>query len=252
MNEYDALDEIGNLSRGMNSAVKKIQFLINEVYAEQIQKLEIEKEKDKAELRALMSQVNPHFMFNIFEIVRMKSLKNGETETSDIMKSISTMFRRLVHSGDDIILLNDELKYVFAYLNVCNYSMDNEINISLDIDEAALECKIPKMTIQVFVENAFIHGLENISENRKFFLKVKKLEYSLYICITDNGTGINAETIKAINEKRFKKNKNGRGVGIMNVLKRLSLYYGDDFKFSASSIPFKETKIEIEIPIKKE
>lgn len=252
IDESDAgMDEIGILSRGMNCAVKKIEFLINEVYAEKMRKLEIEKEKEKTELKALLGQVDPHFMFNVFEVVRMKSLKNGDIETSNIMKSISVMFRRLINSRDDMITLKDELAYVSAYLNVSNYSMDDEVEIKLDIDEKALLCKIPKMTIQVFVENAFNHGLENIDDGRRFALSVKEENKRLAVCVTDNGIGMDEETVTLLNEGRMEQRQDGSGVGIMNVLKRLKLYFDNDFEFQISSVPQRETKVTIVIPAKK-
>ena len=246
------LDEIGILSSGMNGAVKKMEFLINEVYASQMRKLEIDKAKEKAELKALQGQVNPHFMFNIFEVVRMKSLKNGDTETSNIMKSISTMFRSLINSKDDLITLKDEMVFVSAYLQVSNYNMDDEVTICLDIDENALDCRIPKMAIQVFVENAFYHGLENIDENRCFALSVKVKDSKLMICVVDNGIGMNETTVNAINEGKLEQREDGSGVGIMNVYKRLKLYFGDEFQLTVVSKPHKETKITMVIPVTKE
>lgn len=246
------LDEIGVLTRGMNCAVRKIEFLINEVYAQQMRKLEIEKEKEKAELNALMGQIDPHFMFNIFEVVRMKSMKNGDVETSNIMKSISTMFRRLINSKDDIITLREELVFVNAYLSVNNYSMDDEVDIKIDIDENALDCMVPKMSIQVFVENAFVHGLDNIEDERKFSLSVKEENEKLKICISDNGVGIENDLLKKINNGSLEQRKDGSGVGISNILKRLQLYFDDEFEFNMESVPFDKTQMIIIVPAKKE
>lgn len=246
------LDEIGVLTRGMNCAVRKIEFLINEVYAQQMRKLEIEKEKEKAELNALMGQIDPHFMFNIFEVVRMKSMKNGDVETSNIMKSISTMFRRLINSKDDIITLREELVFVNAYLSVSNYSMDDEVDIKIDIDENALDCMVPKMSIQVFVENAFVHGLDNIEDERKFSLSVKEENEKLKICISDNGVGIENDLLKKINNGSLEQRKDGSGVGISNILKRLQLYFDDEFEFNMESVPFDKTQMIIIVPAKKE
>ena len=167
------------------------------------------------------------------------------------MKNISVMFRSLITWGDDCITLEKELIFINAFLDVQKYNMNNKVDINLDIDEKAKKCIIPKMTVQVFVENAFVHGLESIYENRCFSLSARVCGERLTIKISDNGEGMPAEITNALNSG----DKDGikealHGIGIKNVLARLSLYFDSDFKIFLSSVPFESTEITLILPVK--
>lgn len=245
-------DEIGILTLGMNSAIKRINELINNIYKEKLKSVEIEKEKQVAEFNALQSQINPHFMFNLFEVIRMKSLKRGDKETANIMKNISLMFRSLIKWGNDLITLDEELMFVNAFLSAQRYNMDDEVEIELDIDDEVKACLIPKMAVQVFVENAFVHGLESIYDKRKFSLSAKTENNMLVIRISDNGEGITDELITTICQKDVKKLKEvSMGIGIKNVISRCNLYFDKEYEILITSEPYENTEITMILPIKK-
>lgn len=244
-------DEIGMLTLGMNSAIVKINELINNVYKEKLRNAEIEKEKRIAEFNALQSQINPHFMFNLFEVIRMKSRKRGDKETANVMKDISLMFRNLIKWGEDLITFEKELIFINAYLNAQRYNMDDEAEIRLDIDDETKNCIIPKMSVHVFVENAFVHGLDSIYDNRKFLLSASIKNDKLIIKISDNGEGISQEIIESICEKDTGKLKEAsNGIGLENVISRLNLYFDDDYNISVVSIPYEKTEIVLELPVR--
>lgn len=244
-------DEIGMLTLGMNSAIVKINELINNVYKEKLRNAEIEKEKRIAEFNALQSQINPHFMFNLFEVIRMKSHKRGDKETANVMKDISLMFRNLIKWGEDLITFEKELIFINAYLNAQRYNMDDEAEIRIDIDDETKNCIIPKMSVHVFVENAFVHGLDSIYDNRKFLLSASIKNDKLIIKILDNGEGISQEIIESICKKDTGKLKEAsNGIGLENVISRLNLYFDDDYKISVVSIPYEKTEIILELPVR--
>lgn len=243
-------DEIGTLTRGINDAIIKINSLINEVYKEKIKNMEIEKAHYKTKLSALQGQVNPHFMFNIFEVMRMKALKKKDRELAMILKEISKMFRRLISWKEDMIKFDEEMIFVNAFIYVQSYSMDDEVSISINIDEDAKQCYIPKMSVHIFVENAFLHGLESISTNKQFSLDAHISGDNLIIEICDNGIGFDKELADAINSGNIENYTKITGVGIKNVFTRLKLYFDNDFTIHVSSVPYEKTKITITLPIK--
>lgn len=243
-------DEIGTLTRGINDAIVTINSLINKVYKEKIKNAEIEKAQYKIKLSALQGQVNPHFMFNIFEVMRMKALKKGDREQAAILKEISKMFRHLISWEEDMIRLEEEMIFVNAFIGVQSYSMDDEVEISIAIAEETKRCYIPKMSVQVFVENAFLHGLESISSDKKFSLNAYLSENNLCIEICDNGQGFDEEFADAINSGKIDVYLKNKGVGIKNVITRLRLYFNDEFGIHVSSIPYKKTQIKLTLPIK--
>lgn len=243
-------DEIGTLTRGINDAIVTINSLINKVYKEKIKNAEIEKAQYKTKLSALQGQVNPHFMFNIFEVMRMKALKKKDREQAAILKEISKMFRHLISWEEDMIRLEEEMIFVNAFIGVQSYSMDDEVEISISIAEETKQCYIPKMSVQVFVENAFLHGLESISSDKKFSLNAYLSENNLCIEICDNGQGFDEEFADAINSGKIDVYLKNKGVGIKNVITRLRLYFNDEFGIHVLSIPYKKTQIKLTLPVK--
>lgn len=243
-------DEIGTLTRGINDAIVTINSLINKVYKEKIKNAEIEKAQYKTKLSALQGQVNPHFMFNIFEVMRMKALKKKDREQAAILKEISKMFRHLISWEEDMIRLEEEMIFVNAFIGVQSYSMDDEVEISISIAEETKQCYIPKMSVQVFVENAFLHGLESISSDKKFSLNAYLSEKNLCIEICDNGQGFDEEFADAINSGKIDVYLKNKGVGIKNVITRLRLYFNDEFGIHVLSIPYKKTQIKLTLPVK--
>ncbi len=238
MEENDAgNDEIGVLIKGTNNAIYKINNLIEKVYVAEI-------EKQDATLKALHSQINPHFMFNMLEVIRLSAIMKKESETAENIKNLSKMLRKIITWGKDVIPIKEELTFVEAYLNLQKYRLGNECRIEVDADESAILQMIPKMAIQVFVENAFVHGLLG-DEEKIIKIAVKRngdrVEYSVF----DNGVGIDAKTLEKIKSKEIISDKN---IGIMNVLKRLTLCYGDDFSFEISSLENEFTLVKIDMP----
>lgn len=245
-------DEIGTLTRGINDAIVKINSLINEVYKERIKSTEIEKAHYKTKLSALQGQVNPHFMFNIFEVMRMKALKKHDKELATILKEISKMFRHLISWKEDMITLEEEMVFVNAFIYVQSYSMDDEVSVNISVDEEAKGCYIPKMSVQIFVENAFLHGLESISENKRFSLDAHILGDNLCIEICDNGEGFDEGLVNAINSGSIEDYPKNTGVGIKNVITRLRLYFDNEFTIRVSSEAYEKTKIKLTLPIKRQ
>ncbi|MBE7039014.1 MAG: sensor histidine kinase [Ruminococcaceae bacterium] len=238
-------DEIGILIRGMNNAISKINQLIKEVYEAELKTSKVEKEKQEATLNALRSQINPHFIFNMLEVIRMNSIMKKENETADNIKNLSKMFRKIISWGDDIISVKDEFSFVNAYLELQKYRLKDECKMKIDIDEEALCTKIPKMSIQVFVENAFVHGITGAEEDKVFSLSIKRNNDRVIIEIYDNGCGIESKKLDLIKQNL---SGNGINIGISNVLRRLSNYFEDDYNFNIESKVDEFTKITIDVP----
>lgn len=241
-------DEIGMLAKGFNGAVTKINTLINEIYLEKLKSAEIEREKNKAEFIALQRQINPHFLFNIMEILRMKCVKNKNTETADMIKNISVMLRRQISWKKDVITFDEELVFIRAFASLYECNLDNDVSIEFLIDEDTKRYVVPKMAVQVFVENAFRHGLDNLEKNRVFSLSAKAEGGRLIIKVSDNGKGMDTGIADAINNGDIECIREMSGNGIANVLSRMKLYFNDDFKVSVCSVPYEKTEITINLP----
>lgn len=242
-------DEIGSLIRAYNRMVRKIKLLITDVYEAKLEQAQIKLEKKQAELSALQNQINPHYLFNTLESIRMKSLEKGETETAEIIKYLARSFRRILSFQQDFISVADEVTSIREFLEIQKYRFGSEFEYELDVEEAALMVQVPKLIIQPIVENACIHGLEKSEKQGKIYVRIKKDKQKLCCIIQDNGVGIKEEKLKLILDNlNSEESKSGKMIGIRNIYQRLRLYYGTNFDFSIDSIEGKGTTVKLLIP----
>ncbi len=243
-------DEIGVLAESINKMSEQLQILIDEKYTARINKAHLERENAQAKLLALQSQVNPHFMFNTLECIRLKAIVKEETETARIIKYVSKMFRRLINWDEDIILLSEDIKFLEEFLYIQKYRFEDEFEYSIIVDEAAENCMLPKLIIQPLVENACVHGVQAISYNRNVEICIKIMDEQMFISVTDNGIGIDEANLLKLKNMLKGGEKLTHSVGIYNVYQRLCLYYGKDFTMDVQSQEGKGTKISISIPVR--
>ena len=243
-------DEIGVLAESINMMSQQLQILIDEKYNARINKAHLERENAQAKLLALQSQVNPHFMFNTLECIRLKAIVKGEAETAKIIKYISKMFRHLINWDEEIILLSEDIKFLEEFLYIQKYRFEDEFEYCVMVDEAAKNCLLPKLIIQPVVENACVHGVEAISHNRNVNISIKVIDDQMIISVTDNGIGIDEGRLLKLKSMLKGGEKLTHSVGLYNVYQRLCLYYGDNFSMDVQSQVGKGTQIYISIPVR--
>lgn len=162
MTKIDGNDEIGQLYDDLNIMVESINKLINEVYLGEIQKEQLKLRQKEAEFKMLANQINPHFLYNTLETIRMKAFCNGDKEIADIVKKLGKIMRRNLEVSGKEVTLKSELELIEGYLQIQSMRFEGmvsyEMNIEDNIDTESY--KILPLLLQPVVENAFIHGLE--------------------------------------------------------------------------------------------
>lgn len=241
-------DELGYLITVMNQMSLKIKQLIEDVAKARDRQMLIELEKKQAELNALQSQVDPHFMFNVLETVRMKSYLKNEHETARIIKFMSKMFRKLIQWDEDIITVEEEIVFIKEFLEIQRYRFDDELEFDIKASEKALCQKIPKMLLQTFVENACVHGIETTGKGC-IHVEVITGDGKLRLLIWDNGAGMDQDKLLKIKSLLDNPNQQTTSVGIKNVIKRLQLYFDNNFEFKVSSEVNRYTSVELVLPL---
>lgn len=241
-------DEISLLENSMNQMSSQLKDLIEKEYQEKLLLVELEKETTQAKLSALQSQVNPHFLFNALESIRLKALAKEEDETATMIKYMARMFRQLINWKDDIVELQDDMKFLEEYLIIQKYRFEDEFTYHIEVDDGVKHCRIPKMIIQPLVENVCVHGVGAIPTNREVLVSAKEEEGILVIRVKDNGIGIRADKLCAI-RLALKDKEQSTSIGLYNVYQRLLLYYRNDFEFLIESTEGKGTEFTIHIPI---
>ena len=246
-----AQDEFGVLEKSMDRMSAQLEDLIEREYKAQVQQAQLERETNQARFLALQSQVNPHFMFNALESIRLKARVKGEIETAQMIKYMAKMFRNLIEWDDNIITVREEIAFLDEFLHIQEYRFEDEFSYEIHVQEEAYECKIPKMILQPLVENACVHGLEAIEDKRLvgICVSVDFTKNMLYLQVEDNGGGMTAEKLEALKVSFQEKDEKGKSVGLKNVYRRLSLYYGDRMTFDIESVVGRGTICRICIPL---
>ena len=246
-------DEIAGLIKSYNKMASRMNELVNTVYKDRLKEQEMDIAKQNAELLALHSQINPHFLFNALESVRMHSLLKNEKETAEMVGRLAVMERTYVNWGDDEISIRKEMDFVDAYLALQKYRFGDRLSYQLNVDEDCEIYTIPKLTIVTFVENACEHGVEKKSAPGWIFVRVFKNEGMLNIEIDDTGVGMNIGVVNDITERVKNvsiQSMHGKShVGIMNAFLRLKMVTGDKAEFKIESERGVGTVIRLGIPL---
>jgi len=251
---HEGKDEIGNLIRSYNLMVTKIKDLIEIVFKGQVEKQALELSKKQTELKALQSQVNPHFMFNTLETIRMRSLIKNEIETSEIIKELSLLLRKTINWGDDLISIREEIKFVESYLNIQRYRFGDKLQYEFQVaDNKILDFQVPKLTILTFVENACVHGIENTADDGSVIVKFETMNDHLYLTIQDSGAGMEESKLTYIRNLLLNPSIDSmsevNSIGMLNAYIRLQMYFDERVNIRIASEKNKGTTIEIMLPL---
>jgi len=251
----DGTDEIAILMTKYNDMVDITNNLVTTVYKDKLKEQESDIARKNAELLALQSQINPHFLFNALESIRMHSLLKGEDETSVMVGKLAVMQRQNVEWGQDFVSIKKEMESIEAYLYLQSYRFGERLNFELDVDDDCAFYLIPKLTIVTFVENACVHGIESKSTPGWIFVRAYRDEDYLYIEVEDTGGGMTEEEVEAmkanINNVSIEVIKGKKHVGVLNACLRLKMITDNMVEFDIDSEAGVGMSVEIKIPLDK-
>ncbi|WP_339285181.1 sensor histidine kinase [Paenibacillus sp. FSL R5-0486] len=242
-------DEFGQISRGFNRMMEEIHRLFNEVFLLGIQERE-------AELSALQSQMNPHFIYNTLESINMMAIRQKHAEVSDMVTALGKLLRYTIDKVDRMVPLGEELAFVESYVRIQQVRYDGKLEIIYDIEEAITEYLIPKLVLQPLVENAVYHGIEGQENGRVIWVSALKFDHELLISVRDNGKGMAQTKIDELNESISKQPSNealrchaGDSLGLNNIAQRLRLMYGEGGSLSIDGSPGQGLVVTISIQL---
>ncbi len=230
-------DEIGQLYTQYNTMVKRITGLIQDIKKS-------EKEKRKAEMKALQSQISPHFLYNALNTIKFLSVLHGMDNVGDVSESLSALMH--INMEDrSFISIEEELRYLKNYLTIQEYKYTNKFAVYFNIEEGIGELMILKLLLQPIVENAINHGIAPRRGQGVINIKAYKEDNNLIFKIQDNGVGIDLATAAVIMEGKAESG----GIGIRNVISRIKTNFGEGYGISILSEPGMYTTIEITLPV---
>lgn len=247
--EIDGKDEIGQLSRQFNSMVGNVNDLMNEVQESNEQKRLMEQKQNEIKFKMMASQINPHFLFNALESIRMEAHLKGETEIARIVRLLGKMMRSNLEVGSGKTTIKDEIEMVQCYLDIQKFRYEDRLKYELQVDPEANRVRIPPLIIQPLVENAVIHGMDHKEEGTSIRVRVTASEGKLHVMTEDNGAGISLDRLQMIyGYLNDTDEKDGGRIGLRNVHVRLQLTYGPEAGLIIYSEPGIGTRIEFSIP----
>lgn len=236
----DSKNEIGSLTKSFNVMTHRIQDLMEQNIREQ-------EAKRKSELKALQSQINPHFLYNTLDsIIWMAEGKKNE-EVVLMTASLARLLRQSISNEDEVVSIGQEVEYARGYLTIQKMRYKDKMEFQIDVDPSILHIPLIKLVLQPVIENAIYHGLKYKESKGLLMVKGFRKNGNAVLQVIDNGVGMDQETLDHIYEKH-KVNYQSNGVGIYNVQKRLQLYYGSEYGITYESEKGVGTTATITIP----
>ncbi len=248
--EIRGTDEIFELYQDLKKMVDSMQTLMNDAYKSKIQSESFKLNQVEAEFKALASQINPHFLYNTLETIRMKAYCNDDKETADLVKKLGKFMRRCLEVKNGMVTLESELEFTKSYLELQAARFGDRVSYSIYC-EVDRNYKILPLIIQPIVENAFVHGIEGEKANGKIDIKVFYRSGQVIIEVSDNGQGIPADKLRELLAKLEKNDtSSGKSIGLTNVNKRIKMYHGEQYGLTVETTFGHGTAIRITIPQK--
>lgn len=246
-------NEIMHIGVSINKMLTQLENLNHEIFQTQAALYETELTKKEAELFALQTQINPHFLYNTLDCIRDISLVYGVDEIGAISISMAQMFRYCI-ARDRLVTIREELECVQNYINIIQIRYMNRFTIELEVPEELYEEKILKFILQPLIENSFYHGLERKSGPSFFSLTGKRnADGTIGFVIYDTGIGIPKDQLSQLNvclQNGTKPDPNGKhtGAGLFNIYSRLRMQYGAPYGIALESQEGEWTRVTMTLP----
>ncbi len=252
MLDIDGNDEIGQLSRQYNFMIRSIKELIEEVKRTNRQKEQLELKQQEIKLKMLASQINPHFLFNALESIRMQAHIKGQKEIAGVVKMLGRLMRKSLETQGHHIPLKDEIDMVRSYLEIQIFRHRDRLVYELAVDPEAEKQLVPPLIIQPLVENAVVHGIEGKESDKPLQVKVLAVleDGKLVVEVRDDGIGISEERLQEImHSLNAPEDDESHRIGLSNVHHRLQMLYGKDSGLEIESREGEGTIVRFSIPL---
>ena len=212
LDEEAGQDEVGQLIGNYNYMIRRIRKLLEEQY-------QLGQEKKEAELMALQSQINPHFLYNTLDMINWMASKNETENIRDTVLSLARYYKLILNKGRDIITIGLEIELCEAYIAIQQKRYRGKILFELDVEEQIRDYLIPKITLQPLIENAITHGIMEKSSGRgNILISGWEEDDDIFLSVTDDGVGM-------ITGQEMEQKHKGSKYGLSNIETRLKLFY---------------------------
>lgn len=231
-------DEVSQVGFRFNRMLDEIKQLIADVTNR-------ERDKRKAEIKALTAQMDPHFFYNTLNTIYCKSVLGENDDVNEMILALSNMFQLSLSGGRDVIPLADELDHVRQYLAIQQRSYENLFLFQMDVEPDLLACLVPKIIIQPLIENSILHGFKDMKTGGEIGLTARADGDWLHLTVEDNGHGLVPELLR---QSMLQQAASKHGYALRNIYTRLQLYYGTEQRMEITTNEWDGARIELWLP----
>ncbi len=246
--EQAGKDEIGSLVESYNHMVGQMEELLEEVYQAGVR-------QKNAQFLALRAQINPHFLFNTLESIRIKAILNGDDEVADMVKLLARLFRSALEGDRKNYTVEDELENIRAYVRLQNIRFDQVITMEEEIDPRLQGARIPSILFQPVIENSFKYASRESNVPIRIRIEGRLSEgRQMVFTIRDDGPGMTPERLAAVRDSiaqqtdTAQEQEGAHSIGLRNIAERLRLRYGEEGSLRILSGDAAGTVVEIRVP----
>ncbi|HHW47282.1 MAG TPA: sensor histidine kinase [Clostridiaceae bacterium] len=243
-------DELAQLAASFNKMCVRLKEFIDRVYITELKNRELEIREKNAEMKALQMQINPHFLFNTLEAIKINILLGETAEAAEMIRILAGIFRWNVKSGESIVTLEEELIYSMSYLDLQKIRLKDRLETIYEISEKVKNVKVIKLILQPIIENAVAHGIECKEKGGQIVIKASKEDDLVVIHVIDNGPGMSAEKLESIRSEIYSDDEpvGSYKIGLRNVNERIKIYFGSQYGIKINSFPGEGTDVSITLP----
>ncbi|WP_230398449.1 sensor histidine kinase [Novisyntrophococcus fermenticellae] len=238
--EVQSQDEFRELGNVYNKMLSRIDNLIQTVYVNELL-------TKNAQLETLQAQINPHFLYNTLDCINSLVEFNEKESVQKVVTSLANIMKMSI-KGSTFITLEEDISYINQYIFIQKMRFQDRLLFLLEIPEHLYQYYVPKLILQPIVENAIVHGVEEISETGMIGVIASEDEENLYISIKDNGNGIPKEIIQQLQQMDDKAGLSTQHIGIFNIQKKLQILYGKEYGLRITTLKPHGTNVTICIP----
>ncbi len=233
--------EVEHLGRTLRASYDQINELMRDMVSSQ-------EEKRKAELDALQSQINPHFLYNTLDSIVWMIEGEKYNDAVFMITQLASLFRVSLSSGKTIIPIGDEIRHASNYMNIQKVRFKDAFSVEFDIDEEIKNYCTVKLIVQPILENAVYYGVKDMEDGEIVVRGFVGDDGDIYITVSDNGFGMSSSQTELLLTDDTRVRKKGSGVGLINVQRRIQLRFGEQYGLKIESEPDEGTTVTIHLP----
>ena len=262
--EVEGQDEIADLYRDLRVMVTDIQRMTADIIEKQTAEEKLNARQKESQLKMLTSQINPHFLFNTLETIRMQAVVRKEKEIADLTKMLARILRRSIQTASALQSVHSEMQLIRDYLTIQDYRFHDRMRYEMEEDESTSNWLMMPLLIQPLAENAIIHGLKEVQKGGIIRVTTRAVyaamagekpkgnpeeDLCLLVTVSDNGPGMSAAELAELKERLLTEEDSAEHIGLSNVSQRIRLKYGAPYGLEIESEPGQGTRVTLTLPV---